>query len=256
LRIPIGKRTAVVWNNLGVAYNKLRMQAKSIEAYRRSEKMGETLAMSNLANKMLDVGFLAEAKLMCEAAVKIENYHENVGYSMSRLKEIPQEESKEEIEVLERAQVVCDFYREFGKALAKDLIYPLANRWIGQRCEMALVIDKKAFNLSGEFERTDSMSFGMSPILTVYGKSTDAPVITKHTIEYSGVVKGRAIVGWVSRDRQCAPEKTSSLLSKEEDRTVALMVLSEDGHEIRVLEKPKTGSPKFYTLQAIHPNEG
>lgn len=251
LRIPYGKRTAVGWNNLGVAYNKLRMQAKSIEAYRHAEKMGETLAMSNLANRLLDVGFMPEAKLICETAAKIENYHENVGHSMSRLKEIPQEEAKEEIEFLKRVQSVSDFYREFGKALSKNLLSPLANRWKGRHCAMALVIDKDAFTLSGKFERTDPMNFALSPILTDHVKSTDTSTITKHSIEYSGTIKGRAIVGWVSRDRLNEPEKTSSLLTKEDDRTLMLMVISEDGHEIRVLEKPKQGSTKFYTLQSL-----
>jgi tetratricopeptide (TPR) repeat protein len=256
LRIPFGKRTAVAWNNLGVAYNKLRMQAKSIEAYRRSEKMGETLAMSNLANRMLDVGFIPEAKQICETAAKIDNYHENIGHSMSRLKELPQEEEKEEIEMLKKAQSVCDFYREFGKGLAKNLVYPLANRWKGKHCEMALVFDTGTLNLSGKFERNNAMNFGMHSIFNVYGKSADTPAITKHTIEYSGTVKGRAVVGWVSRDRENEPDRTSTLLTKEDDRTLMLMVFSEDGREIRVIEKPKTGIPQFYTLRAICTEQG
>jgi len=256
LRIPFSKRTANTWNNLGVAFNKLTMQAKSIEAYRRAEKMDGTLAMSNLANRLLDFGFLPEAKQICEVAAKIENYHENVGHSMSRLMEIPQEEAKEEIRVLENAQAVCDFYREFGKGSTQSIASSITTSWTGPHCELALILENDACSLTGKFERFDPMYGALASMSSGIGQSTGHSAITKHTIDYSGKIRGRSIVGWVDRDRKDESGKTSSLLTTEEDRTVMLGVFSKDGQALRVLEKPKTGSPKFYTIQAIQDGQG
>ena len=48
LRTPFQKRSASAWNNLGVAYDLFKMNAKAVGAFRMSEEMGDTLAMSNL----------------------------------------------------------------------------------------------------------------------------------------------------------------------------------------------------------------
>lgn len=41
--------------------------------------MGETLAMSNLAEKLITAGFLPEAQKECDDALKIPSYHKNAG---------------------------------------------------------------------------------------------------------------------------------------------------------------------------------
>ena len=77
LRIPIDERTAMAWNNLGVVFDHSGLSAKSVEAYRVAEKMGETLAMSNLAEKLITAGFLEAAQQECNAALDSKNYHKN-----------------------------------------------------------------------------------------------------------------------------------------------------------------------------------
>jgi hypothetical protein len=49
LRIPEHERKSMAWNNLGVVFRQLDLPAKSVEAYRKAEEMGGTLAMSNIA---------------------------------------------------------------------------------------------------------------------------------------------------------------------------------------------------------------
>ncbi len=74
LKIPYKNRSAVTWNNLGVARERLNLNGKAIEAYRISEKQGETLAMDNIARMYLSVGFLEKAQQQCEQAKKEEGY--------------------------------------------------------------------------------------------------------------------------------------------------------------------------------------
>lgn len=61
-RVSYSERSAATWNNLGVAFDRMSLQAKSVTAYRKSEEMGETLAMSNLANKLIESGFCPKPK--------------------------------------------------------------------------------------------------------------------------------------------------------------------------------------------------
>lgn len=53
LKIPDAERTPVTWNNLGVQFDRFELVCESVDAYRNSEARDETLAMSNLAQKLL-----------------------------------------------------------------------------------------------------------------------------------------------------------------------------------------------------------
>src|SRR5208283_5296744 len=66
--------SSAVWNNIGVAESSLELNSKAVEAYRNSEKMGGTLAMSNIAHKYIGAGFLDEAKEICQRATNISDY--------------------------------------------------------------------------------------------------------------------------------------------------------------------------------------
>ena len=60
--IPQRERDQSAWNNLGVPYDRFSMPGKSVSSYRKAEEMGETLAMSNLARRLMNAGFLKEAE--------------------------------------------------------------------------------------------------------------------------------------------------------------------------------------------------
>jgi len=96
LRIPTEERTAMTWNNIGVAFQNLELSAKSIDAFRRAEQMGETLAMSNIAEKLTTAGFLREAQQECDNALKKDRYHYNVVTTLARLKGMPDNENTKE----------------------------------------------------------------------------------------------------------------------------------------------------------------
>jgi tetratricopeptide (TPR) repeat protein len=85
LLIPLGKRTSVTWNNIGVCYRNLEVPARSVAAYRTAERMGGTLAISNLANLFIEAGFLPEAETMCLEALKIENCDKRVAAALAEV---------------------------------------------------------------------------------------------------------------------------------------------------------------------------
>lgn len=249
-RIPYAKRTAVTWNNLGVAFDQIGMPAKSVDAYRKSQEMKETLAMSNLANKLIGAGFLIEAQAICDEALQIKDVHKNVGGTLERLKEVPDEEVAKETEARNKARPVSEFYREFGSGVARPTPDKLAARWQGPDCVLDLVLSRTSFSATGSYERS---STGGLWSLMIYGegdatgKARDASI--RYQIEYQGTVRGQAIVGGIVRRKEGEPVKAATLLTSGDDRTPVLMVLSEDGSELRVCEKPTGSSPRFYTLK-------
>lgn len=247
-RIPKDERSAVAWNNLGVAYDQLELPAKSVGAYRTAEAKGETLAMSNIANKLIRAGFLDEAQKICELALVAKDYHKNVPKSVGRLKDIPDEEDKKETELLQKAKPVSDFYKEFGHSIAKLTPADLPPRWEGPDCTLDVSVGGGLLVAIGTYEQRTLGLLALA-MLGSGGTSSQADIKPlRFRVEYHGKIKGRAVVGTVIRRREDERPKPSSLLTSEEAPKV-LMILSDDANEIRVLEQVKKGTPRFYCLK-------
>ena len=244
LLIPQPDRSAIAWNNLGVAYEQLDLQARSVDAYRMAEDKGETLAMSNLANRLLRAGFLAEAETICQKALTVADYHKNVPTSIKRVKEVPDEETKKEAESLERARRVSDFYKRFGHAVTRPVITVLSGSWIGPDCMLQVSIEAGSFTATGHYERPSNTLLSLSYV----GLSKpDSPPL-KFVVQFKGVIRGHSVVGTVSRHLEGEEVKLRSLLLDDGPPKV-LMAISDDASEILVLERLKKNPPSFYSLK-------
>jgi len=246
-KIPAIERSGVMWNNLGVAYDQLGLPAKAVTAYRKAEEMGETLAMSNLANKLVGVGFLPEAQELCDIALAIKDYHKNVAIAVGRLKEVPTEEENKETELLEKARPISDFYKEVGRAVAKIEPSTLAGRWQGPECVLEATLMGTAFTATGSY---DLRPLGMlGALLAGSGRASSedsAPI--RYRVEYRGKAVGCAIAASVIRRREEELAQATSLLGSSDDGHEVVMVLTDGGNELRILEKGKSNSPRFYSL--------
>ena len=109
--------------------------------------------MSNLAQKLLKSGFLMEATELCDRAIKITDYHQNVGHAIGKIKAVPIEEERKEKEVLDKAKPLSEFYREYGRAIAQDNVTDIAGRWRGPDCELQITIKGNMFMADGNYER-------------------------------------------------------------------------------------------------------
>ena len=145
LRIPYAERDPGTWNNLGVAFDHFDLSAKSVGAYQKAVEADETLAMSNLAMKLIKAGFLAEAQELCDAALSMEKYHENIPHTMAWLKRRPDEEEKKVAEILEKAKPISDFYAEYGRALSHGEPHDLAGRWKAPDCSLEVTLQGSVF---------------------------------------------------------------------------------------------------------------
>jgi tetratricopeptide (TPR) repeat protein len=245
LQIPSEERQSMDWNNLAASYNHFKINARAITAFRKSESMGETLAMANLGYKLLQAGFVDEANDICERALRIEEFHKNVGQLSIALREQRENETKAVHTVLGEAKSRIEFYTLFGRALGLGKPNDRTSRaWVTPSCIMTLEVEDDWARLTGSFERE------ADPFNALIG-ITKAKSTVHHQIEYFGRLRGRTVVGTVKR---ISDEKaTGSLLADTGTESQKfLMVISDD--EIRVLEPSiSTAQPATFTSRVPSP---
>lgn len=253
-RISIGNRTAVAWNNLGVSLNLLGMPIRSVAAYRRSEKLGETLAMSNLAHKFLEAGFLQEAKEVLDTALKIKDHHKNIDKALGTVETAQEAENKKETANHEKAKPMSECYREIGRSLAKPLAISIVGKWKGPNCVLEFAVDGTSLVAIGSYEVAAATGLLSMAILGGHAsglRRVDAEP-TRYVVEYRGEIRGRTIFGSVSRERDGEkPKKTSTLLTDNEPSPKVLMWITDAGDKIDVLERVANTEPRRYVFERL-----
>jgi hypothetical protein len=256
LKIPEKSRGASEWNNLGVQFNSCDLPYKSISAYRKAEELKETLAMSNLANLFIKSGFLNEADELCKRAVTYDDCHKNIYETISRIKNIPDQEAEKEKPILNNIKPLSEFYRGYGYASLQPNPGDIDGQWQGPRCVLKLSIKNNRLFASGKYE----ISLGLGNLLA--SPFTTTQLNERHfNIEYEGQVSGRAIKGFVSEsstDKSTTAYTGHTLLTSfgvggvgAENRPIFLMILSESLNEISVYEKSSGKELNLYSLKRI-----
>jgi tetratricopeptide (TPR) repeat protein len=248
LRIPTEERTAITWNNLGAAFDNLELPAKSINAYRKAEQMGETLAMSNIAEKLITAGFLAEARQECKDALKTPNVHKNVAATLTRLNSIEDAEEQNEKEILEKVAPVREFYAKSGRCMACPETNELDKYWRGPDCILEFDMQGSEFRALGSYERAVVNALRVA-VAGPFGQSAGQPATEHYDIEYRGSrIAGGVFRARVTRTRRGDTGVLSLLGSMDNDSTV-IMVLSDDKNELQVMEKSKGTGARFYAFR-------
>jgi hypothetical protein len=240
LKIPPSERGRLDWNNLGAAFDHFKLPIKSVHAYRKSEEMGETLAMANLGFKMLRVGLLSEARAICEKAIAIKDYHKNVGQLVVRLSDVSPEEDKTLEEVIEKSRSKVEFFRCFGRAVSLAEPKNIEGDWLSPQCVMNVTMANGKIELSGSFER-DANPLGMAAGMLSMRHTV------RHGVEYKGILDGRAIMASVNRSEEGGYAAASLLSSSGDGKT--LMYVSDDETEINVIENPSGTFPKMFVMK-------
>jgi tetratricopeptide (TPR) repeat protein len=236
--IGIRDRSATAWNNLGVAYSQFQLPVSAVRAFETSKSMNDTLAMSNLAHRYMNAGFLDEARKQCEQATIIPNYNTNINAALTRINELPTEEANSEREIIERARQKSQFLQNFGHALLGLITVPVSGHWRHPNSDKAMVtVDGARF---GATVRYDEAPNALATVLA----GLPSPRSIRVTLQYDGILHGRAIDCTITRDdgRPNTP-MLLDLVSK-----TALMYLSEDNNQWHVMENPFGTHPTFHSL--------
>jgi len=250
LRMPAGERSAAAWNNVGVQYEHFKLNSKAVDAYQRAADEKETLAMSNMAYKLINAGFLQKAKELCDKALAEEDYHKNVGSAIARIKEVPEEEGKKEKELIKKSLTYSEFYRRYGGGLIDDSVSITSSRWQGPKCELLIELKDGSFYARGEYDQVRS-GLGLAAALGGLAMGS-GPATVRRVVSYEGRIAGRSIKCAMKDVEQggVKREAANTLLTALGEVTV-LMVVSETGDQIRVYEKAPKEQGKFYTLTRL-----
>lgn len=241
LKIPVVDRKSGAWNNIGVSFDQFKMPGKAVSAYRRSESEGETLAMSNLAQKLTSAGFFEEAQAILDRAVGQIGYHQNVASAIAALKGSPEEEDKREEELLKKLQPKIEFFRRMGRAVMSQNLQNIPTTWKGPHCRLTVSISGDRFTAMGSYEQpVNALAAAIAP--------SWKDQTTRYRIDYSGVIRGRLIEATVQREREGEASSATSLLGIPSQPKV-LMIISEFGKTIEVAERPYTSSPSYYEFR-------
>ncbi len=203
--------------------------------------------MSNLAQRLAKLGFLKEAEEICNRAIKIDGYHQNVGHAISRIKSIPDEESSKQKELLDKAKPTSDFYRDYGRAAAQDEIPEHVGRWQGPDCELQIAIKGNVFLAVGNYEVPRS-GLGLSALM---GMTAPLPTADQYRVSYSGRIYGHAVESDVSREEITKSSRPPTVLGEMANRKKAVMVVSKTLKDIQVGEKDAANKLSFYTLTRL-----
>ena len=213
-----------------------------LASFKRASEMGETLAMSNLANRFLNVGFIEEAQSNLNKALAVGNPHKNVGQVLTALQTVPEEEEKKQSELAESAKSRVIFLQQLGLATASNEPENVGETWQGPDCILNVSRNGNFVKFSGSFERDNPFA----GLLGALGGPVVASSKTKYIVAYSGTMRGRAVFGTMSREREGASLAESGGANKK-----ALMFFSEEGNELFVMEKADTDSPTYDRLRRI-----
>ncbi|MGE0652067.1 MAG: tetratricopeptide repeat protein [Alphaproteobacteria bacterium] len=225
LQIPANRRNAATWNNLGAVFDHFEAPANAVTAYRTSEEMGETLAMSNLAFKFLKAGFLKEAKEECARAVNIEEFHRNIGAALERLGDISEEEQQAIDKVVSEAKSKSSFFQKFGAATVRTEMGDVSRRAQGPHCELHLQINGKKFLATGTYERPRGGVLGA----LLAGPSTHKRPTERISVKYEGTIEGKAAHAKVHKE---SAEAIDTILGTNSEVT-ALLIYCCDGSQAK-----------------------
>lgn len=249
LKIPYQSRSAVAWNNLGVSHSALNLDALSIEAYRKSEEMGETLAMSNLARKLMGAGFLVEAEELCMRAMAIKEHHKNVDDALYQIKQKKEDEDKEKEKILDSARREHEFYRDFGYAAISSLCQPYEGLLQGVKCQLRVQIKDDIFKAYGNYEQPN---FANALVTARLGIKTEEETETiKYSITYSANLTGMAGVGKVTVEQVGKKTGFRGLLETDRSSKDILIIVTDDFSRVRVFEKSTDKNFEFYELNRV-----
>jgi tetratricopeptide (TPR) repeat protein len=244
-KIPAFGRSSVAWNNLGVALDRLGLSISSIAAYRRAEEKGETLAMANIAAKLVDAGFLPEAEKILNDALAVEDHHKNVDSGLASAKSAEESENVKETKIFDGAKSVSNFYRAFGRAFVKPLANDISGRWNIPNGHVDLVSEGREVTGVGAYEIQGGI---LANLMMGLGNALSGTP-ERWVVEYHATRFGAALVGTVSRRREGATPTAPSLLGGNESKPCdCLMWVSDSGGQITILEESGSASPNFHKL--------
>ncbi|MET3431461.1 tetratricopeptide (TPR) repeat protein [Herbaspirillum seropedicae] len=226
--IPASRRSGEAWNNLGVAWSRLDLEAAAFDAYSRAHELGQTLGTSNIANKLIQVGMHSRARELLNEVVKLE-HDVAVDRSMVRLNDEIEESKKKAERLLQSAPEVVRFFRNLGRAALSEQVEINQKSFADDVYEMTISI---ANGTASGKARKRSMINALALKIDLSGDNNSAPKTRVEEFNIRGETYGTAIDALLVG----LPSASASLLTSEKQIVQMLMILDKSGEELLCLE--------------------
>jgi tetratricopeptide (TPR) repeat protein len=109
-------------NNLGAAATSLGLPSIGVDYYKRAEDLGNTLATANLAWKLINMGFLQEARARLRPKLDISGVHRNVLEALGGLARTESEDETKSKDILKAVEKIRAFRARLGEGLASGVV--------------------------------------------------------------------------------------------------------------------------------------
>ncbi|MHB0897320.1 MAG: tetratricopeptide repeat protein [Spirochaetales bacterium] len=110
--LRLDKKNSAAYNNLGVAYERLKLEISSIDCYKKAKELGETLAASNIALRLVNGGFKEEANTIIDWAITQKSVHQNVHNTRFNLEEKIKVEEEQKSKLEQNARMYSLFLQK------------------------------------------------------------------------------------------------------------------------------------------------
>ncbi|MBU4377447.1 MAG: hypothetical protein KKD29_08280 [Candidatus Omnitrophica bacterium] len=194
-------------NNLGVSYASLGMPSKAVESYIKASTLGATISRANLAQKLLNEGFIDYANDQLKEAMKSDNYEkDNVGRALSRIDSIREAENKKEKETLEGVAEERRFKQDYADAYSISFTVgdALSGDWNSKHGKIEIRLES-GNNLYGKKEETveeDNLFLGVLLAGGSVGKTPEKRIV-KFIRTFEGkIIKNRTFEYKLKIERQ------------------------------------------------------
>lgn len=237
--IPEPRRTEATWNNIGVARGRVNLKFSATDAYKKAEALGNTLAMSNLAQNFLKAGFAKEAEALCTTALSKGEYDPRVPETLAQLKSEIKEEIEKEAEVIKQVSPRTLFLKDAGQSMTMRRTNNVPTHWSSPTGSLTFSIVGDQVTIEGAYESKGGLG------LIGFGINTTP---SQYSITYHGTACGH--VFFVEVLRKKIGETTTRSIFSEDKPVAVVMILSEDARKLRVMEGSGSGA-KFYEITAF-----
>jgi Flp pilus assembly protein TadD len=167
--LEFNPKEATSLNNIAILYDSLKMPISSVNYYKKSFDLNETLAAANLSYRLMDAGFIDEASRYLEQAKQQINPHPNVGRAIAAISDKIESENKTESNTLEVAREQQRYFLFFAEA------------YFSQKPD------------SPHFSGSWSFSNGVKVAITQNGSQINASWFTKtEEFKFEGIISNRA----------------------------------------------------------------
>jgi hypothetical protein len=242
IRLTQGPDPAAL-NNVGVAYDALKLQGKEIESFLAAAPEND-LAQGNVSYAYLDRGFFSTAEEIASAVLakgKLEPVvRDRAAAVLQRISARRDEEKEKEEKILRDARGEAEFRALYAEAYVGDAAQPVAGQFDTPHGQLAIRQDGE--RITGTATRRETLPRTLLAGLLPGGATREQTRVL--TLE--GRVHQRA--GTFTLKTEVTPDGGLSIPERSEVK--GLFVIALDGRSLEVLERGKEAS-RNYTARLV-----